>query len=264
MLAFNTLIYLKLNVFLDQFLCFIFKSVIIKMLSKSDSLKIFTVVTVTAVIVFLFLSYDTLKRIPDQTNAKNLTESVIRGKNIWESNNCMGCHTILGEGAYYAPELTKVYTRRSEEFIRIFLKDPQAMYPGKRKMVRYNFSDGEIDDLISFLKWINEIDCNGFPAEPLLKKYTSKTVASNVSVNVKRPEIVDKLCLSCHTLNGIGNKLEAAPIFDNIGDIRDRDYIERWLKDPNLVKKGALMPKFPLSDATISELSEFLSKQKSG
>lgn len=231
------------------------------MLSKSDSLKIFTIVTIVAVIVFLFLSIDTLKKIPNQTNEKNLTESVARGKNIWESNNCMGCHTILGEGAYYAPELTKVYTRRSEEFIRIFLKDPQAMYPGKRKMVRYNFSDGEIDDLIAFLKWINEIDCNGFPAEPLLKKYTTKVV-STVSA-VSKPDIIDKLCLTCHTLNGVGNKLESAPIFDNIGDLRDRDYIQRWLKDPNLVKKGALMPKFPLSDATISDLSDFLSKQKS-
>jgi nitric oxide reductase subunit C len=120
------------------------------MISKSDSLKIFVVVTVTAFAVFLFLSYDTLKKIPEQTNEKNLNDSVIRGKNIWESNNCMGCHTIFGEGAYYAPELTKVYNRRSEEFIKILLKDPIAMYPGKRKMVQYNFSNGEIDDLISF------------------------------------------------------------------------------------------------------------------
>jgi len=50
------------------------------MLSKSDSLKIFTVVTITAVVVFLLLSYDTLKKIPDQTNERNITENVIRGK----------------------------------------------------------------------------------------------------------------------------------------------------------------------------------------
>lgn len=231
------------------------------MLSKSDSLKIFTVVTVTAVIVFLFLSYDTLKKIPDQTNEKNLTESVIRGKNIWESNNCMGCHTIFGEGAYYAPELTKVYTRRSEEFLKLFLKDPLAMYPGKRRMVKYDFSDGEIDDLISFFKWCGEVDLNGFPAEPFLKKYTTTTTGS-ASVDVNRPDMFDKLCLTCHTLGGKGTRIDPAPVLDNIGSIRDKEFLERWLKDPNAVKKGALMPKFPLSDSTISELADFLSKQK--
>ena len=30
----------------------------------------------------------------------------------------MGCHTIMGEGAYYAPELTNVIERRGEEYVR--------------------------------------------------------------------------------------------------------------------------------------------------
>lgn len=231
------------------------------MLSKSDSLKIFSVVTTTAIIIFLFLSYDTLKQIPVQTHEENITSSVIRGKNIWESNNCMGCHTIFGEGAYYAPELTNVYIRRSEEFIKIFLKDPNAMYPGKRKMVKYDFSDGEIDDIIAYLKWCSEVDLNGFPAEPFLKKYT--IAVKNISVSsVQKPEIFDKLCLTCHTLHGNGNRIEGAPILDNIGTLRDKLYLEKWLKDPKSIKSNSLMPKFPLSESTIKELVEFLSVQK--
>lgn len=230
------------------------------MFSKSDSLKIFMVSTITAIIVFLFLSYDTLKKIPDQTNEQNLNESVARGKNIWESNNCMGCHTLFGEGAYYAPELTKVYTRRSEEFLKMFIKDPIAMYPGKRKMVKYKFSNGEIDDVISFLKWCGEVDLNGFPAEPILKKYITPT--GNVSISDQKPDIFDKLCLTCHTLGGKGVIIDPAPSLDNIGNVRDKDFLKRWIKDPSAVKKGTLMPKFPLSDSTISELAEFLSKQK--
>ena len=34
-----------------------------------------------------------------------LTPSGRRGKHIWERNACIDCHTILGEGAYFAPEL---------------------------------------------------------------------------------------------------------------------------------------------------------------
>ena len=103
---------------------------------------------------------------PKQTNEANLTESVARGKHLFDSNNCMGCHTILGEGAYYAPELTKVATRRSKRYIKNFINDPQKYSSSGRKMVDYDFSDQELNDLYAFFKWIGEIDLNGFPPEP--------------------------------------------------------------------------------------------------
>ena len=62
----------------------------------------------------------------------------------------MGCHTILGEGACYAPELSRVMERRDPEWIRVFIKDPEAMCPGGRKMVKYDYADEQIDDLIPF------------------------------------------------------------------------------------------------------------------
>ena len=40
---------------------------------------------------------------------------------------------LLGEGAYYAPELTRVYARRGPDFIAAMLRDPEAMYPGQRR-----------------------------------------------------------------------------------------------------------------------------------
>ena len=38
-------------------------------------------------------------------------EGVVRGKHVWERNSCINCHTLLGEGAYFAPELANVMTR---------------------------------------------------------------------------------------------------------------------------------------------------------
>lgn len=40
-----------------------------------------------------------------------LTPSVVEGKHIWERNACIDCHTLLGEGAYFAPELGNVMKR---------------------------------------------------------------------------------------------------------------------------------------------------------
>lgn len=138
------------------------------MLSKSQARWFFLLGTIVSALIFISLTVDSIRYVYSKPTAK-LTEDVIRGKRIWEKNNCMGCHTILGEGAYYAPELTKSYERRGPDWIRLFLKDPQAMYPGQRKMVKYNFSEEEISDVIAFLKWNGELDLNGFPAKTNLQ-----------------------------------------------------------------------------------------------
>ncbi|MFP4137956.1 MAG: hypothetical protein ACLFSR_06330, partial [Halomonas sp.] len=36
------------------------------------------------------------------TDKEGLTESVVEGKHIWEKNMCINCHSIMGEGAYFA------------------------------------------------------------------------------------------------------------------------------------------------------------------
>ncbi len=81
----------------------------------------------------------------------------------------MGCHTILGEGAYYAPELTKVIDRKGAEYVKIVMMSQEPWAPNGRKMVAYGFSEEEALDMLAFLEWIGEMDLNGFPPEPDLK-----------------------------------------------------------------------------------------------
>ncbi len=141
------------------------------MLSKSQARFFFLGGTVVTFAVFLGLSWNTLSvEVPKNTHSEHLTPEVVRGKHIWESNNCMGCHTILGEGAYYAPELTKVFERRGDAFIRTVLTSKVPWSPRGRKMVAYGMNESDANDVIAFLKWIGETDLNGFPAKPDLKK----------------------------------------------------------------------------------------------
>ncbi|HET7091069.1 MAG TPA: c-type cytochrome [Anaerolineae bacterium] len=35
--------------------------------------------------------------------------SAVDGKRVFQAYNCMGCHTMLGNGAYFGPDLTKIY-----------------------------------------------------------------------------------------------------------------------------------------------------------
>ncbi len=101
------------------------------MLSKSQARAFFLGGTGVFTLAFLGLTIDSHRQIPAQTREENITKQVVAGKKIWENNNCMGCHTLFGEGAYYAPELTKVIERRGKPWLRLFLKDPQKMFPGE-------------------------------------------------------------------------------------------------------------------------------------
>ena len=116
-------------------------------------------------LVFLFLTWDTMQQIPEQTNSGDLSEAVVAGRHLWDENNCMGCHTIMGEGAYYAPELTKVIDRTGESMVKAILMSPVPWSPNERDMVAYGFSEEEADQLIAFFKWVGNVDLNGFPAK---------------------------------------------------------------------------------------------------
>jgi nitric oxide reductase subunit C len=141
------------------------------MLSKKQARAFFLGGTLVTFLVFIGLTIFSFSKEQDQTNYEGITEQVIRGKQIWEANNCMGCHTILGEGAYYAPELTKVIDRRGEGYVKAVLMTPNAWAPNGRKMVAYGFSEEEAMDVIAFFDWIGGIDLNGFDrvVSPLAK-----------------------------------------------------------------------------------------------
>ncbi|MBP9886978.1 MAG: c-type cytochrome [Leptospiraceae bacterium] len=226
------------------------------MLSKSQAKLFFIAGTLLFTVLLLILTVDTLRQIPTQTREANLSEEVKRGKLLWEKNNCMGCHTIMGEGAYYAPELTKVYERRGPEWMKVFIQDPQAMFPGERKMVKYGFTDSEIDDLIAFFKWIGEIDLNGFPAKPTLTLViNSPSVNSNKS-DVAQPAKFQALCTACHSVSGKGGNV--GPALDGVGKKYNSEYLHKWLSNPAEVKPGTAMPKLPLTEEELNELVKYL------
>lgn len=132
------------------------------MLSKKQAQVFFIGGTAVTFMIFIGLTIFSFSKGQDQSNYENITEEVVRGKLLWETNNCMGCHTLLGEGGYYAPELTKVIDRRGEGYIKAVLMTPESWAPNGRKMVAYGMTNEEADDLIAFFEWIGKIDLNGF------------------------------------------------------------------------------------------------------
>jgi nitric oxide reductase subunit C len=112
-------------------------------------------------LIFIILTVDSHRQFPRLTHADEITPAVIAGKHIWHRKNCINCHTLLGEGAYYAPDLTKITQQRVEAYLRSFLRDPSRFYSeerDRRLMPNQNLSDQQIDQLIAFLTWVSRID----------------------------------------------------------------------------------------------------------
>jgi nitric oxide reductase subunit C len=126
--------------------------------------------TAIAAFVFLALTVDSHRQFPKLTNAENITPAVTRGKDVWHENNCINCHTLFGEGAYYAPDLTKITELRGEPYLRAYMKDPSQFYDEqkhRRLMPRQDLTDDDIVNLIAFLDWVSKVDNQGWPPRPI-------------------------------------------------------------------------------------------------
>jgi len=134
--------------------------------TKSMARNIFYGGSMFFILLFLALTFDTNSALPERDNRGAITPQVALGKKVWEENNCIGCHTLLGEGAYFAPELGNVYKRfgHSKEAIIAFIKSrPVEGIPGRRSMPQFNLSEQELDAIAEFLKYSSEIDTNNWP-----------------------------------------------------------------------------------------------------
>lgn len=132
-------------------------------LTSQTARNIFYGGTVFFALLFAVIVFHTEQRIPQRSNVGELTPAVVRGKHIWETRNCIGCHTLLGEGAYFAPELGNVYTRRGPDFIKAWIKSQPTGAPGRRQMPNFHLNDQQLDDLTEFLKWTSKINTEQWP-----------------------------------------------------------------------------------------------------
>lgn len=98
---------------------------------------------------------------------------VSHGKMTLQARNCTSCHTILGNGAYYAPDLTKAWLdpawagESTRETLMVqFLMDPVTNargFGGNRRMPNLHLTLDEARAVVAFLKWTSAIDTTGFP-----------------------------------------------------------------------------------------------------
>lgn len=105
-------------------------------------------------------------------------EAIMRkGKLVIQSRSCINCHTFFGNGAYYAPDLTKAWldptwermwmpmtgsTTKEDAMVK-FLMFPENYPTWARRMPNLDLSEEEARAVTAYLKWLASVETNGFP-----------------------------------------------------------------------------------------------------
>jgi nitric oxide reductase subunit C len=140
-------------------------------MNKRQSRAFAIACTGLAGLAFLLLTIDSHRQFGKLTHSDQITPAVTAGMDVWHANNCINCHTLFGEGAYYAPDLTKITQLRGAQYLHAYLKDPARFYneqTHRRLMPKQNLSDADITNLIAFLDWVSKVDNQGWPPRPIL------------------------------------------------------------------------------------------------
>ena len=143
-----------------------------EVMTKSMARNIFYGGSLFFILIFVGLTaHSHFYIVNTSTDKATLTESVAAGKLLWEKHACINCHTILGEGAYFAPELGNVMKRWAVQ------DDPQAAFEalkgwmqsmptgieGRRQMPRFDLTDDEFRALTDFLLFTGTINTQNWP-----------------------------------------------------------------------------------------------------
>jgi nitric oxide reductase subunit C len=220
--------------------------------------------TIISAVVFLALTWDTHRQVAVLSHVDKLSDKVVEGKRTFEKYNCNDCHTILGFGAYYAPDLTKVVQRIGEDGIRYRVKDPgKAFAASWRKMPNQNVSDAELDNLIAFFTWVGNVENGDWPPQDSKKRLSRGEEMMVVGVGVSPGAAVfqSRGCMNCHSLHGTGGTF--GPALDTIGLKLSMEQVEHYIRNPKAANPKALMPaQKDLSDKELEEVAGFLASLK--
>ncbi|GHB29727.1 cytochrome c [Pseudovibrio japonicus] len=141
-------------------------------LTKSRARNIFYGGSLFFIGIFGVLTIDShLYIVNEATSKMPLTDEVVLGKHIWEKNSCINCHTLHGEGAYFAPEVGNVMTRwgvlddpdDAAETLGAWMESQPSGIEGRRQMPHFELTDEEVRGLSEFLRWADKTNTQDWP-----------------------------------------------------------------------------------------------------
>ena len=141
------------------------------LLTKSAARNIFYGGTAFFFVVFVGLVADSVIRANAIAETNPITAGVAAGKRIWERSACFDCHTLMGEGARFAPELKDVWLRyggatdpaNARLALKAWITSQPTRAEGRHQMPNFNFTEKQLDEVIDFLEWNSKVNTQNWP-----------------------------------------------------------------------------------------------------
>ncbi|MCF6349541.1 MAG: c-type cytochrome [Flavobacteriaceae bacterium] len=178
--------------------------------------------------VFLFVfSVSLFSQDGDATNGKKLFKA-----------NCIACHKL--DKKVLGPPLKGITLKRDRKWLHAWIKDNITLQKTD-KLAKQVFEEGnklpmqpfpqlsekDIEDILAYT------DDKPKEKKEVTKKQTTETQTVDPIV-AKGKKIFKANCIACHKLN----KKVLGPALFGITDKRDRDWLHKWIKDNNALRKS--------------------------
>jgi mono/diheme cytochrome c family protein len=200
---------------------------------------------------------------------------IAQGEVRFRQMMCTTCHSLAvtrgGEtkliGGEIGPELTKVGSKVSEQWLVAWLRNPQGYLP-HTNMPRYGWSD---EDLYKVSQYV----MNKLTDSDLLTNVPQLGAPTDDEVKAGKRLFTEKGCASCHGLNGEGRQKDFGPDPTALGaknaselefgkakiDHNLVSYIQAKLQDPVAVNPVARMPQYSWNQADLDAVTTALLSQ---
>lgn len=86
----------------------------------------------------------------DSKNTVALNAHISDGWGLWQDKNCQSCHQLYGLGGYMGPDLTNTASQKGTDYMRAIIKH------GTGRMPDFQLSDSEVNELVTFLGWVDK------------------------------------------------------------------------------------------------------------
>src|ERR1017187_3303405 len=168
------------------------------------------------------------------------------GRRLFETQGCRGCHKLNGVGGSIGPDLTEEgANHRSPEWLERHFLAPNAVSAGSA-MPNFHFTKGQARDLTYYMLSLTSEEMGSY----------FSSMRSIPGPAYGRQLFVEKNCVSCHAVGGVGAK--TGPDLLGVTKRHSMEWLDEQLVNPELVYPGSAMPEYDLETNARKALVAFM------
>ena len=178
----------------------------------------------------------------DVPGVPELTE----GRHLFETQGCRGCHKLNGVGGSIGPDLSEEgASLRSPEWLEKHFLAPNEVSSGSA-MPNFHFTKDQARALTYYMLSLTNEDMGSYYA----------SVRLIPSPEYGRELFVEKNCIACHNVGGVGAK--TGPDLLGVTTRHSPEWLDEQLVNPQLVYPGSSMPEYDLETNARKALLAFM------